>query len=280
MRETSGPQLPITVGDVAITVRDIQTISDTDCAPLADHVDLEIIVPTFNEQSRIGSTLESLVHQISEMHISSQLRVIDNGSTDRTPDIVDRVRSAHPQARISLEGCSRQGKGGAVARGMLTSRAQWVGFCDADLATPASAIVDAVRYLEEGWPVVIGSRHMLGARRIVDQPLWRRIGGTGFRLLSRSLTGDLELADTQCGFKFFDGSAARAIFSKTTSTGFAFDVEVLARARGLGYGVKEFPVEWTDRDGSTFHVVKHGAEVTRDLWRLRQGRQRLTRASR
>jgi len=241
--------------------------------------DLEIIVPAFNEQSRIGSTLESLINQVSAMPITSTVRVIDNGSTDRTPDIVDRVRKSHPRAGISVEGCSRQGKGGAVARGMLTSTARWVGFCDADLATPASAIVDAVRYLEEGWPVVIGSRHMLGSRRVVDQALLRRIGGAAFRLLSKNLTGDLALSDTQCGFKFFDGSAAHAIFSKTTSVGFAFDVEVLSEARRLGYTVKEFPVEWTNRDGSTFHMARHGVDITRDLWRLRQGRKRPARAA-
>ncbi|MGH9095447.1 MAG: glycosyltransferase family 2 protein, partial [Acidimicrobiales bacterium] len=108
---------------------------------------------------------------------------------------------------------------------------------------------------------------------VIDQPLGRRLCGPGFRMLTKSLAGDLDLADTQCGFKFFEGQAAREIFSRTGSTGFAFDVEVLTQARELGYAVKELPVEWTDRDGSTFRPVKHGVEVTRDLLRLRRDRR-------
>ncbi len=238
-----------------------------------DELDLEVIVPAYNEQARIGFTLESLADQLASMDYASGIRVIDNGSTDRTPDIVDTISFSHERLHISVEGCSLRGKGSAVARGVLTSRARWVGFCDADLATPASAIADAVQYLDEGWPVVIGSRHMTGARRVVDQPLARRAGGAAFRLLSRALTGDLEVADTQCGFKFFERHAALDIFSKTKSVGFAFDVEVLTRAQYLGYKVKEFPVEWTDRDGSTFHPLVNGLEVMADLWRLRRSRR-------
>ncbi|MGH3600257.1 MAG: glycosyltransferase, partial [Pseudonocardiaceae bacterium] len=121
--------------------------------------DLEVIVPALNEQGRIESTLGALADHLSTLDLESKVRVIDNGSTDRTPDIVDRVNSAH-EVDITVEGCSRPGKGSAVARGMLTSQSRWVGFCDADLATPADAIGEAVDCLEEGWPVVIGSRHV------------------------------------------------------------------------------------------------------------------------
>lgn len=236
-------------------------------------LDLEVIVPAFNEQARIAFTLTSLADYLPTLGLRAQIRVIDNGSSDRTPEVVDRVNRVHRGVTITVQGCSTQGKGSAVARGVMTSKARLVGFCDADLATPAEAIADAVGYLEQGWPVVIGSRHVAGAQMVIEQPVLRRIGGAGFRLLARVLAGDLDLVDTQCGFKFFEASAARQIFSRVDSGGFAFDVEVLSRARGMGYPVKEFPVVWTDRDGSTFSPIKHGAQVTSDLWQIRRQRR-------
>ena len=233
-------------------------------------IDLEVIVPAFNEQARIGLTLTALAEELSVMDLTSRLRVIDNGSTDRTSEIVDQVRSRCANDDISVEGCSRQGKGAAVTFGMITSRSRWVGFCDADLATAPSAMYPAVRFLREGWPVVFGSRYMLGANRVIQQPIARRIGGAGLRFVTKRLIHDVALADTQCGFKFFAGDPAHAIFSRVSSVGFAFDIEVVIRARELGYPVREFPVDWTDRPGSSFHPVHHGTEVTRELWRLRR----------
>lgn len=230
--------------------------------------DLEVIVPAFNEQHRITGTLVALADQLHRMPLRAHIRVIDNGSSDRTADIVDAVSRSQPRVDVTIEGCSRRGKGSAVAKGMVTSKAKWVGFCDADLATPAEALSDAVGHLEDGWPIVIGSRRVDGARLVADQSPLRRAGGAGFRLLTRGLVP--ELHDTQCGFKFFDGDLARTLFQETELDGFAFDVEVLARAHLLGIPVREFPVNWTDRAGSSFRPVRHGREVARDLWRLRR----------
>ena len=71
----------------------------------------------------------------------------------------------------------------------------------------------------------------------------------GFRLLTSDLVRDVR--DTQCGFKFFDGEAARRLFSDISLTGFVFDVEILALAAHLGMSIKEMPVLWTDSEEST-----------------------------
>lgn len=239
--------------------------------------DLELIVPAYNEAVRIGPTVDALSQHLDAMPITSTIRVIDNGSSDHTAEVVDASVDRDQRTRVTVEGCARRGKGNAVRRGMVTAQSRWVGFCDADLATPAEAITPAVRHLEAGWPVVIGSRHVEGARMVQRQPLTRRAGGHGFRLLARHLGGTEAIADTQCGFKFFDGKVARDLFSDVTATGFAFDVEVLARAQQQGLPIKELPVEWTDRDGSTFKPTKHFREVTTDLWKVRQSRRDVLR---
>jgi glycosyltransferase involved in cell wall biosynthesis len=233
---------------------------------LPDGLDLEIIVPAYNEESRILLTLLALGRQLRDMPIAAGLRVVDNGSCDRTSEIVDQARDIG--VPVAVSGCSRRGKGAAVASGMVTSAARWVGFCDADLATNPGAISDAVRLLEEGWQVVVGSRRCAQARVLTQQPLVRRLGSSVFHWATRRYTGGI--SDTQCGFKFFDGLVASVLFSGTELEGFAFDVEVLARAHALGVRTVELPVEWRDRAGSTFAPMRDGARVAGDLWRLRR----------
>jgi glycosyltransferase involved in cell wall biosynthesis len=226
--------------------------------------DLEILIPAYNEERRLSDTLQALARHLYERRIDGVLRVVDNGSSDRTTEIVDRAAAAG--VPVTVTGCSRRGKGAAVARGMMTSNARWVGFCDADLATPAEAIDDALDQLRAGHQVVIGSRRCAGAKLELRQPLVRRVGGAGFRMLTRRYSGPV--ADTQCGFKFFEVRAARAVFAEIRLSGFAFDLEVVARARALGLGVVEIPVAWTDQEGSTFRPVADGRKVLRELWRL------------
>lgn len=226
--------------------------------------ELEILIPAYNEERRLSDTLVALARHLRRRGIDGALRVVDNGSSDRTTDVVDRAAAAG--IPVTVTGCSRRGKGAAVARGMMTSTARWVGFCDADLATPAEAVDDALDRLRAGHQVVIGSRRCAGARMQLRQPLVRRVGGAGFRLLTRRYSGPV--ADTQCGFKFFEAAAARAVFADIRLSGFAFDLEVVARARRLGLDMVEIPVAWTDQQGSTFRPVADGRKVVRELWRL------------
>jgi dolichyl-phosphate beta-glucosyltransferase len=231
---------------------------------LPEGLDLELIVPAYNEELRIAPTLRALSEQLFAMPISAGIRVIDNGSSDRTAEIVDQLGSG--RVPIAVNGCSRRGKGAAVSRGMLTSTARWVGFCDADLATAPSAIDEAVALLAAGWEVVIGSRRSASSLVTTRQPMVRRVGGTAFRRVSRRYVGDI--SDTQCGFKFFEGAAARRLFSDMSLTGFAFDLEVVAKARAMRLAMIELGVEWNDQEGSTFSPLRDGVKVAQELWRL------------
>jgi dolichyl-phosphate beta-glucosyltransferase len=250
----------------------VSSVVSLESALLSRTADVELIVPALNEQDRILDTLVALVEQLRPLPIAAHVRVIDNGSCDRTPDVVDHLSRSQHRVVVTVEGCSKRGKGAAVARGMVTSQARFVGFCDADLATPAEALLEAIRLLEQGYPIVIGSRRVDGASYVDEQPLVRRLGGYGFRALTRSLAGDIR--DTQCGFKFFHGHVARELFTDLELGGFAFDVEVLARARDRGIPVHEMPVEWSDQKGSTLKPGAHGIEIMREVWRLRQKSRR------
>lgn len=227
-------------------------------------VDLEVVIPAFDEQDRLGATLRATADVLSSQPWSSRIIVVDNGSTDRTLEVADEAAERFP---IRVIGCSRQGKGAAVRRGILTSPARWIGYCDADAATPAGLITPAMELLMTGHPIVIGSRYCAGGRVVVRQSFLRRLGGRGFRSLSRRLVGDL--SDTQCGFKFFDADLARRLFAESHTTGFAFDLELLALARRANVPVVELPVDWYDQHGSTLRGARDGLRAYRELMGLR-----------
>jgi dolichyl-phosphate beta-glucosyltransferase len=226
--------------------------------------DLDIVVPVYNEEARLGATLRALTAHTATLPLSVLITVVDNGSVDRSAEVVDEMVQRRPaNTALRLIGSSRQGKGAAVRRGLLASTARWRGFCDADLSTPPEVLTDVIAHLELGRPVVIGSRRIPGASYVVPQPLIRRLGSSAFRLVTRPLVGGV--ADTQCGFKFFSAEAARQIFSRVTANGFAFDVEVLAVSARLGMPVVEIPVRWTDQAGSSFQVWTHGRRVVSEV---------------
>ncbi|GAA1574117.1 glycosyltransferase family 2 protein [Dactylosporangium maewongense] len=227
-------------------------------------VDLEIIIPAYNEETRLGATLRDLANKTARLPWSVGIVVVDNGSTDRTADVADHACDG---LRVHVIGCSRQGKGAAVRRGILTSRARWVGFCDADSSTPADLIPGVVGLLSAGHRIIVGSRYCSGGRLLVRQPLIRRMGSIGFRSLSRGMVGDL--SDTQCGFKFFQAPLARQLFMQSRLSGFAFDLELLALAHRANIPITELPVDWTERGGSTLRLVRDGARAYLELISLR-----------
>jgi dolichyl-phosphate beta-glucosyltransferase len=217
---------------------------------------LEIVIPARNEERRLPAGLAELDAAIAALPADVGVVVVDSASTDGTAAVA-RSYAATSDVPIRLVRCDRPGKGAAVRAGLLATSAPYVGFCDADMATDPAAIAMAVRLLRTGNPVVLGSRsHPLSvveARHTVI----RKAGAAVFRAATRAVVPGI--GDTQCGFKFFDGPTARAAAGSLRITGFAFDVELIARCVRLGAAPIEIPVRWRDVSGSTFSVWRHSA---------------------
>ncbi|QGV78004.1 glycosyltransferase [Streptomyces ficellus] len=227
-------------------------------------VDLELIVPAYNEARRLPSTLADDLAFLAGRPWSSAVVVVDNDSADGTLDALRPFE--HADVPLYGIGCSDHGKGAAVRRGIATSSARFVGFADADNATPIGTLDTAVELLEAGVSAVIASRRAPGAHYEVEQSAARRCGGWVFRRLTRlALPG---IADTQCGFKFFDGPLVREAVRTCHVDGFAFDVEILAHLLREGRTVVEVPVNWTDIPGSTFSARRHGLRSMTDIIRI------------
>lgn len=227
---------------------------------------LEVMIPARDEARRLPHTMLRTIRYLEAQPYSSSLVVVDNGSVDRTVDLVTRLRSHSGRVTVSVIGCAEPGKGAAVRRGILTSRARYLGYMDADLATPIESLEMAVPLLESGYQAVVGSRRIGGATYAEQQPRRRVLGGLVFRAVAHRLLPGV--VDTQCGFKFFDGDLARAVARSLRVEGFAFDVELLRTITAMGVPVKEIPVVWSDEEGSTLRGLRDGARAVGDLLHL------------
>jgi dolichyl-phosphate beta-glucosyltransferase len=211
---------------------------------------ISIIIPAFNEEKRLTSTLTSVQKYLDATSWEfSEILVVNDGSRDRTSEI-----AAAAGVRV-LENPGNRGKGYSVRHGMLQARGEWALFSDADLSAP-------IEELEKLWTAVerekaqaaIGSRAIDRSLIGVHQPAFRENMGRVFNLLMRLETG-LPFHDTQCGFKLFQTSAACEIFKRQRLDGFGFDVEVLFIASRLGYRALEVPVRWNDVAGTKVSML-------------------------
>jgi glycosyltransferase involved in cell wall biosynthesis len=237
--------------------------SDIPASLLRDPCHLEILVPARDEALRLPQTLMHTVQYLEMQPYSSSVVVIDNGSVDHTSDLASRPWS--DSVPVHLVGCAQPGKGAAVRRGFLTSRASFVGYMDADLATPIETL-DVVMPLLKEFQVVIGSRYINGAALAKRQPVHRTASSMAFRAVTRLVMSGF--TDTQCGFKFMAGELARTVARQLCIDGFAFDVELLKAVVDMGLSIKEIPVVWSDQEGSTLRALRDGVRATADVVQL------------
>jgi dolichyl-phosphate beta-glucosyltransferase len=226
--------------------------------------DIEILIPAKNEARRLPHALFRMIRYLEQQPYSSALAVIDNGSADRTVNLVKRLGTG--RVPIHLVGCAERGKGAAVRRGVLTTSARYVGYMDADLATPIETLDFIVPLLNGGYDAVIGSRHIGGATLAEPQPGSRILGGAVFRFLVQRILPGIE--DSQCGCKFFTAETARTAIRDLRVTGFAFDVELLRAVLALDVNIVEIPVVWSDQEGSTMNGLRDGVKAAADVFRL------------
>jgi len=234
-------------------------------------MEVSVVVPAYNEEARLSSTLPRLFDFLSQRWDAFELLVVDDGSRDGTAGIVTGFTD--PRVRL-LRNETNQGKGQSVRRGMLAARFDPVLFTDADLSTPIDELpklAAALRNASAG--VAIASRAAPGAVLKVRQPLRREALGRLFNLAVQALALP-GLRDTQCGFKLFSRGAARRIFPLMTIRGFGFDAEVLFIARRLGIPIVEVPVTWLDSPQSRVRPFSDGLRMTLDLIRIRHNELR------
>lgn len=227
---------------------------------------LSVIIPCFNEEARLGRTLEQIVAYLGAQKHSSEIIVVDDGSQDRTVAVA-REKLLGVSSEI-LEMGRNQGKGEAVKRGMLTARGQYLLFTDADLSTPIEEVEHLMGRLKDGFDIAIGSRGLPGSRVEIRQNLIREAMGRTFNRIARFLSFR-QIRDSQCGFKCFKSAAAKELFRAQRIKGFSFDAEILYLAQKKGYRIAEVPVVWRNSRHSRVDMVRDSLRMLADLVKIR-----------
>lgn len=231
-------------------------------------VHLSIVVPAYNEAERIAPFLIDLSEHVATLPDPTEVIVVDDGSTDDTVAVVEAHRNRFAALRmVSLP--ENRGKGAAVAAGMLAASGAWRAFIDADGATPPAELDHLLRAASADQRcVAIASLRVPGAEVVRSQSPLRSIAGRVGNAIIRAAVLP-EVRDSQRGAKVFPGPLADRVFAEVRTTGWAFDIDALARSRAIGYRIVEVPVRWRHVDGG---VVRPSSYVSTlcEVWSIRR----------
>lgn len=232
-----------------------------------NNIYLSIVIPAYNEEKRIGDTLEKIIGYLKTKDFKSEIIVVIDGGTDSTIEVVKEYERLVYKLTIIVNETT-MGKGYSVRRGMLESKGDFVLFTDADLSTPISEFEKLFFWLGEGYDMAIGSRGLKESQVEIYQSFMRRSMGKIFNKIM-SLIVFTGFKDTQCGFKCFKRDVVDNVFRKQKIEGFAFDVEILLIARRQGFRIKEVPVRWLNSPYSKVHIIKDSLHMLYDLFRMK-----------
>jgi dolichyl-phosphate beta-glucosyltransferase len=210
---------------------------------------LSVIIPAYNEQARLRPTLDMVDSYLRERNYEYEIIVVNDGSQDDTVRVVEEAMKEIPHLRL-IDNKKNHGKGWVVRKGMLSAKGSFRLFMDADGSTNIENLDQLFPYAKDGYEVIASSRRIPGAVVEVEQNWLRNILGALFRILIRVVV-PIGVVDTQNGFKLFTARAAEEVFRRQRTFTWAFDVEILAIARLLGFRIKEVPIHWVNDGRST-----------------------------
>ncbi|MCP4371258.1 MAG: glycosyltransferase family 2 protein [Deltaproteobacteria bacterium] len=232
---------------------------------------LSIIIPAYNEETRIARSLEKIYLYLERQSYPHELIVVDDGSTDLTVQVVEDILKRIEHGTLLQNGANR-GKGYSVRQGVLHSHGEYVLFSDADLSTPIEEVEKLFWHLDQGYDIAIGSRGLQESDIQIHQSWYRENMGKTFNLIIRLILLP-DFYDTQCGFKCFRGDVARKLFVLQKIDHFSFDVEVLYLAKRYGFKIKEIPVTWSHEPSvwlnTTMQAIQGSSKMFLGLLRIR-----------
>ncbi len=235
-----------------------------------EKIELSIIIPAYKESERIGRNLLEIKKYVEDKKLSYEILVVVDGSPDNTAEIARGFGEQIKNLRI-IDNKENHGKGYVVRQGLLEAKGKYRVFLDADGSTSITHMDRALKLLNDGADVVVGSRDIEGAYIQIHQPKYREIMGDMGNWLIRSVLGLWQYPDTQCGFKVLTAQAAEQIASRMVVDRFGFDFELIVLAKKMGFNVVQLPVRWLNEEGSTVGLTGPNGfiQVLIDLFKTR-----------
>ncbi len=240
---------------------------------------LSIILPAYNEEERILSSISQLRVELpliltttegKQLGDRFEVIVVNDGSSDRTGEIVKEYISQFPAFGLSLINLpNNRGKGYAVKVGIEAARGKYISFMDTDLSTPITELPKLIAAIQNDYAIAIGSRGLPQSQIVQHQPIYRELMGKIFNILVRLFVIN-GIHDTQCGFKVFHAHTAKQIFGLLQTTRFAFDVEILLIAQELSIPICEVPIIWHNSSHSSISPLRDSLEMFYALLQMKR----------
>jgi len=230
-------------------------------------VKLSLVIPAYNEAGRIGGTVTRVCEYLERQSYEWELIVVIDGGPKTAADEARAAAGSRANVRV-IENDVNLGKGYSVRRGFQEAKGDRLVFIDADLSLPIDGLEGMMARFDAGADVVIASRTAPGSRVEGAPPAGRDVMSRVFNIAVQTIAVP-GIKDTQCGFKGFTASAAKAIFSVAQSDRFGFDVEALYLARKHGFRIDELPVVCRYHGGSSVSRLSDGVRMFSDVLAIR-----------
>ena len=222
---------------------------------------LSIIIPCFNEEKIISQSIKKIDDWSKSKDFEIEILIINNASTDNTDE---ELRKASEIFGISVLNENKKGKGYAIKKGLAEVINSKVLILDADLSTDLNAFDED--WLKKNELLILGSRS-LGEE--IGTPRKRKFSGYILNLLIRNLF-NLNIKDTQCGFKYISSESLKSITEDLSFGGFIYDIDLILLAINRNIDVLEIPVTYTFNKDSSVSLIKDPLVMLRDLFKLRK----------
>lgn len=217
---------------------------------------LSIVFPSYNEEKRLKNTFKQIL-KLKKKLKKRELEVIfvDDGSFDKSRNLINNFRETQKKRGLKIESIlfkKNIGKGFALKKGVEKCKKKWILTSDVDLSVPLDQVLkwEETKLIKKN-KIYFGSRNLKDSKVIKKK--YRSILGSILNFLTNKIL-NINIKDTQCGFKLYEKSKAKKLFSNMMVKGFAHDLELILIAKKLGFSIKELPIKWTHKDGSKVNI--------------------------
>ena len=227
---------------------------------------VDAVIPVYNEAHVLAQSVSTL-HAFLAEHLPYDWRILiaDNASTDATLDVARQLKDQ--LRRVDVIHLDQKGRGRALRKAWLESRADVLSYMDVDLSTEIEKYPALIRAVaEEGYDLATGSRLARGAR--TTRSFKRELISRGYNLIIRAVMWT-RFSDAQCGFKAISRRGVDVLVPLVKDDQWFFDTELLILAEKKGYRIRDIPVKWIEDPDTRVKLVKTITDDLKGIWRLR-----------